>query len=95
MRTPTFFLALSGLAVHSLAAIYTNPSQLPRLTYDYVIVGGTFFFFIVVPILHEMHSWKCWPCSRQSLEREIQRSNPRLRSWCQVTFYLFQKYLRF
>lgn len=33
-------ILVSGLLSPSLAALYTNPSQLPRLTYDYIIVGA-------------------------------------------------------
>ncbi|KAF4616043.1 hypothetical protein D9613_011414 [Agrocybe pediades] len=40
MRSPALLLVLSGLAVPAFAAIYTKPLQLPRITYDYVIVGA-------------------------------------------------------
>ena len=30
----------------SLAALYTNPSQLPAVFYDYIIVGGESFFLL-------------------------------------------------
>lgn len=33
-------LFAAALVPSSFAALYTSPSQLPRTTYDYVIVGG-------------------------------------------------------
>jgi len=38
---------VSVLLPPSLAALYTNPSQLPQLKYDYIIVGGSLYFTIV------------------------------------------------
>lgn len=48
MPASTLFSCLflvSGLLSPSLAALYTKPSQLPQLTYDYIIVGGALCFY--------------------------------------------------
>ena len=42
MRTFNGLVLAVSWATASLGALYTKPSQLPHLTYDYVIVGGEF-----------------------------------------------------
>lgn len=50
-KSATWVLVLSStrmllltllLVVPAFAALYTHPSQLPTLTYDYIIVGGVY-----------------------------------------------------
>ena len=44
MNLPTISLILLALAItQTHGAIYQQVSQLPTYTYDYIIVGGTFY----------------------------------------------------
>ncbi len=44
--TKLLLCLLPFLASNALAAIYTDPSQLPHKTYDFVVIGGRFSSFV-------------------------------------------------
>jgi hypothetical protein len=63
MRLFYLFFALFTFIDSSLGALYTDPSQLPQTTYDYIIVGGTAslgsWIWKIIEIIFSRHGWQC------------------------------------
>ena len=64
-----FFLLL--LSCLGQCALYTDPSQLTKTVYDFVVVGGEHSTcYISAPLLTAVPSWDSWKCHRCASDRK-------------------------
>lgn len=82
-------LALLFLATTTFARLFTNPTQLTKASYDFIVVGGKAFTLYRIVTRHgfmDNSRRNSRKCRRSSTERESNVFSPCNRSWRQVSY---------